>query len=170
MRRRRIAIAILALTAAAAGAADKPGTNLGNRPIEITADRLDADSANESVDFTGNVGAVQGEVTLQADRLHAEYSKKTRAIEKITADGNVRVTQGDRKARAAKAVFYNIDQKIELSGGAELVQGENDLKGEKVTIYLRENRTEVRGGEGAQRIKAVIYPQKIDTGKGTEGR
>ncbi len=136
--------------------ADEPG----RLPIEITADRLSADSVRESVTFEGNVVAVQGDVTLRADRLFAEYSRDARVIEKITAEGNVRVVQGQREARAARAVFFNLEQKIVLTGGADLVQGENTLKGDTVTIYLRENRSVVTGGEGG-RVRAVIHPQGI---------
>jgi lipopolysaccharide export system protein LptA len=174
MLRRTLSAAVVVLALAATGAAgagkpgDPPASSLGARPIEITADRLDADSGKESVVVQGNVVAVQGDVTLQADKLFAEYSRKSRAIEKITAEGNVHVAQGDRKANAERAVFYNIEQKIVLTGKAELVQGENDLKGETVTIFLRENRSVITGGEGGERIRAVIYPQKLETGKEKE--
>ncbi|NNF84076.1 MAG: hypothetical protein HKM29_02855, partial [Deltaproteobacteria bacterium] len=60
---------------------------MGRQPIEITADRLNADSATESVTFEGNVVAIQADVTLHADRLFAEYSREERNIEKITAEG-----------------------------------------------------------------------------------
>jgi lipopolysaccharide export system protein LptA len=132
--------------------------DLGSRPIEIAADRLSADSVKHSVSFEGNVVAKQGDVTLHADRLFAEYSRSAGAIEKIIAEGNVRVNQQDREARAASAVFYNLEQRIVLSGGADLVQGGNTLKGETVTIYLRENRSVISGGEGG-RVKAVIQPK-----------
>ncbi|HEU5360640.1 MAG TPA: lipopolysaccharide transport periplasmic protein LptA [Candidatus Deferrimicrobiaceae bacterium] len=151
----------LVLAFCAGGAEAQRGVrpdDLGSQPIDITADRLSADSARESVTFEGNVEARQGNVTLHADRLFAEYSRSAKAIEKITAEGNVRVIQGAREARADRAVFYNLEQRIVLTGGADLVQGENTLKGETVTIYLRENRSVVTGGEGG-RVQAVIHPQ-----------
>src|SRR4030042_4691481 len=130
----------------------------GDRPIEITADRLSADSVKNSVTFEGNVVAKQGDVTLSAEHLFAEYARGTGIIEKIIAKGNVRVNQEDKEARAARAVFYNLEQRVVLSGGADLAQGENLLKGDTVTIYLRENRSVVTGGEGG-RVRAVIHPQ-----------
>ena len=130
---------------------------MGRQPIEVTADRLNADSASESVTFEGNVVAIQADVTLHADRLFAEYSREERNIEKITAEGNIRVIQGGREARAARAVFYNLEQRIVLTGGADLAQGENTLQGDTVTIYLRENRSVVTGGEGG-RVRAVLHP------------
>jgi lipopolysaccharide export system protein LptA len=163
-------ILVLAVPAGAAGEPEKtlPG-ELGRQPIEITSDRLSADSTRESVTFEGNVVAVQADVTLHADRLFAEYTRSQRAIEKITAEGNVRVIQGAREARAARATFYNIEQRIVLTGGAELVQGENTLKGDTVTIYLRENRSVVTGGKGG-RVRAVIQPQRLLETKEKEGR
>jgi lipopolysaccharide export system protein LptA len=131
----------------------------GALPIEITADRLSADNAKNSVTFEGAVHAKQGDVTLDADRIFAEYSKSAGAIEKIVADGKVRVTQTGRTATAAHAVFYNLEQRIVLSGNTVLTQGENTLKGESLTIYLRENRSVVSGGEGGGRVTGVIYPK-----------
>ena len=139
----------------------------GNLPIEITADRLLADSARETVTFEGNVRAVQGEVTLFSDRLFAEYSGTARTIETITAEGNVRVIHAGKEGRAERAVFYNQEQRIVLSGGATLSQGEDSLAGDKVTIYLRENRSVVTGGDRG-RVRAVIHPRGILERKGQE--
>jgi len=139
---------LLQLLAVPAGAAGEQKAlrpdELGRQPIEITADRLSADSARESVSF---------------ERLFAEYSRPVRAIEKITAEGNVRVIQGTKEARAARAIFYNLEQRIVLTGGADLVQGENVLKGDTVTIYLRENRSVVTSGRSSTR-KACWKPGK----------
>jgi lipopolysaccharide export system protein LptA len=163
---------LLVLAAGARAAGEQTGSRppeAGLQPIEITADRLSADSARDSVTFEGNVVALQADVKLHADRLYAEYSRATRAIEKITAEGNVRVTQGGKEARAERAVFYNLEQRIVLTGGADLAQGENLLKGDTVTIYLRENRSVVTGGEGG-RVRAVIHPQGILETKEKESR
>ena len=139
--------------------------DLGKGPIDITADHLSADSAKEQVTFGGNGWVKQDDVTLQADRVVAEYSRGARSIEKITADGNVRVTQPGREAKAARAVFYNLEQRIVLSGGADLAYGQNTLKGETMTLYLRENRSVVTGGEGG-RVRAVIQPKGLPDVKG----
>jgi lipopolysaccharide export system protein LptA len=110
------------------------------------------------VTFEGNVVAKQGDVTLHADRLFAEYSRSAGVIEKILAEGNVRAIQEDKEARAARAMFYNLEQRIVLSGDANLTQGGNTVNGETVTIYLRENRSVVTGGDGG-RVRAVIQPK-----------
>lgn len=174
MRMRTAVLVVLALAVSIPGARAEDRAvprpeDFGSRPIEIAADRLSADSVKNSVSFEGNVVAKQGDVTLYADRLFAEYSRGVGAIEKITAEGNIRVTQEDREARAARAVFYNLEQRIVLSGDAGLTQGGNTLKGETVTIYLRENRSVVTGGEGG-RVKAVIQPKGMPVIKEKTGR
>lgn len=156
-----LVLVILAAAASTVSAEERRALRpeeLGSRPIEITADRLSADSARNSVTFEGNVVAKQGDVTLYSDRLFAEYSRVAGAIEKVIADGNVRVVQEGKEARAPHAVFYNLEQRIVLSGGVDLMQGANNLKGETVTIYIRENRSVATGGEGG-RVKAIIHPK-----------
>ncbi len=162
----------LAVSVLAADGKGKPvrTDDQGTLPIEITADRLSADNAKSSVTFEGTVHAKQGDVTLNADKIFAEYSKGAGAIEKIVADGSVRVTQPGRTATAARAVFYNLEQRIVLSGDTVLTQGENTLKGETVTIYLKENRSVVSGGESGGRVTGVIYPKGFMQTKENPGK
>jgi len=136
----------------------------GNLPIEITADRVSADSVRNSMTFEGNVVARQGDVTMYSSRLHAAYSQGAGAIERIEAEGNVRFVQEGREARAPRATLYNLEQRVVLSGGASLRDGENTLQGETLTIYLQENRSVVTGSEGGGRVQAVIVP------KGAQGK
>jgi lipopolysaccharide export system protein LptA len=163
---RRIALGLLLLAAAAQGVRgeEKAGAaaqEAGTLPIQVTADRLNADSGRDSVTFEGNVIARQGDVTMYANRLHAEYSRQTKSIERIEAEGAVRFVQGGREARSSRATFYNLEQRVVFTGGATLRQGENTLQGEAITIYLKENRAVVTGAEGGGRVQAVINPKGI---------
>src|SRR4030043_850543 len=67
----------------------------GDRPIEITADRLSADSVKNSVTFEGNVIAKQGDVTLSSEHLFAEYARGPGTMGKSMAGGGVRGERGD---------------------------------------------------------------------------
>jgi lipopolysaccharide transport protein LptA len=98
---------------------------------------------------------------MHANRLHAAYSRKTNAIERIEAEGAVRFVQEGREVRAARATLFNLEQRVVFSGGAIMRQGENTIQGETITIYLKENRAEVAGTEGGGRVKAVINPRGI---------
>lgn len=173
LRKRVVIVAVLILAGSFIAFAEdrRPlrSGEFGSRPIEITAVRLFADSVLNSVTFEGSVIARQDDVTLFSDRLFAEYSKGTGVIEKIIADGNVRVVQKDREGRSPHAEFYNMEQRIVLMGGADVIQGGNTVRGETATIYLRENRSVVSGGEGG-RVKAVIQPKGQMEIKGKDGQ
>ncbi len=164
MRIARI-FAALSLAAALAGGAgaqergSESPRDLGSRPIDVSADRLSADSARNTVTFEGNVVAKQADVTLYADRIQADYSREAGAIDRIEAVGNVRFVQEGREARSPRAVFHNLEQRIVLSGGATLRQGQNTVQGETLTIFLRENRSVVTGGKEGGRVRAVINPK-----------
>jgi lipopolysaccharide export system protein LptA len=156
------ALSLVAALACGAVAQERGGEvarELGSRPIDVTADRISADSARNTVTFEGNVVARQGDVTLHADRVHADYSREVGAIDRIEAEGNVLFVQEGREARSARATFHNLEQRIVLSGGATLRQGQNTVQGETLTIFLRENRSVVTGGKDGGRVQAVINPK-----------
>ena len=159
-----VVLSLVAAMAGGAGGQERAGESvrdLGSRPIDVTADRLSADSARNTVTFEGNVVARQADVTLYADRIQAGYSRESGSIDRIEAEGNVRFLQEGREARSARATFYNLEQRIVLSGGATLRQGQNTVKGETLTIFLRENRSVVTGGKDGGRVQAVINPKGI---------
>ncbi len=162
---RIIAIPFLAALLVAGAAAQERGgesaRELGSRPIDVSADRVSADSARNTVTFEGNVVAHQGDVTLYADTIRADYSREAGAIDRIEAAGNVRFVQGGREARSMRATFHNLEQKVILSGGATLRQGQNTVRGETLTIFLRENRSVVTGARDGGRVQAVINPKGV---------
>jgi lipopolysaccharide export system protein LptA len=157
-------LSLVAALAGGAGAQERAGESareLGSRPIDVTADRVSADSARNTVTFEGNVVARQADVTLYADRIQAGYSREARSIDRIEAEGNVRFVQEDREALSPRATFHNLEQRVVLSGGATLRQGQNTVQGETLTIFLRENRSVVTGGKDGGRVQAVINPKGI---------
>jgi lipopolysaccharide export system protein LptA len=159
-----VVLSLVAALAGGAGAQERAGEStrdIGSRPIDVAADRLSADSARNIVTFEGNVVARQADVTLYADRIQAGYSRESGSIDRIEAEGNVRLLQEGREARSERATFHNLEQRIVLSGGATLRQGQNTVKGETLTIFLRENRSVVTGGKEGGRVEAVINPKGI---------
>jgi lipopolysaccharide export system protein LptA len=158
------ALSFVAALAGGAGAQERAGGSvreMGSRPIDLTADRVSADSASNTVTFEGNVVARQADVTLHADRIQADYSREARSIDRIEAEGNVRFVQEGREATSARATFHYLEQRIVLSGRATLRQGQNTVQGETLTIFLRENRSVVTGGKEGGRVEAVINPKGI---------
>jgi lipopolysaccharide export system protein LptA len=142
-----------------------------NHPIEISADRLEANDAKKVVLFSGNAVATQGDRVIKAEKIFLYYKKeerdpgreglrdigKTGDLEKMEAKGHVSVSQGDRLVTGDQAVYYQESQKIVMTGSAVMQQGNNIVRGDKIEVFLNENRGVVEASEN-RRVKATIYP------------
>lgn len=79
--------------------------------------------------------------------------------------GNVRVTQGDRRATSQKATFYQNENKIVLEGEVVIREGENVIRGEKVVYLIDEERSFVEGGKGGRVSTTIIPPPREEKKK-----
>lgn len=153
-------------------------------PLSITATRLEADHIQQVVTFSGEVVARHRDMILYTDVLKIYYQMKQKSpapagtpgkkappteaespleavgiekIDKIVAQGHVRLVQEDKVASGDRAVYYKPEEKIVLLGHPQLWQGENSVKGDRIIFYLKDNRAVVEGSP-QRRVKAVLYP------------
>lgn len=127
-------------------------------PVEVSADRLEVDDRSQVLVFVGNAVATQDDVTMHGDRLTVKYTGAKRQIEKVVAEGSVRIVQGDRIATGAKAVLYHAEERIVLTGSPKVTEGDNFIQGQEITVFLNDQRSIVTGGAGG-RVNAVFTPQ-----------
>jgi lipopolysaccharide export system protein LptA len=145
-------------------------------PINITSERVDADHKANFVTFTGNVVATQADATLTSDRLKVFYKDVSsggadkggqkggqanggkRQIERIEADGHVKIVQVDKVATGEHAVYTAADRVMVLTGQPKLWQERNWVRGTKVLFYLDEDKSVVEGAPG-KRVESLIYPE-----------
>jgi len=127
------------------------------QPIEITSDSVETFVKDNLIVFKGNVTARQKDMVIYADALEALIIKDGKGIEKVTADGNVKVQQGLRVANCQKAIYYNLDRKVVLTGDPRVYEGENVVSGDEIIVDIERNRVEVKGGSGG-RGKVKIQP------------
>jgi lipopolysaccharide export system protein LptA len=153
-----LCLSVLTLLAAFTGilAAEAQAQDRG--PVNISSDRLEADDQAHILVFSGNAVAVQGDVTVHADRLTIKYSGEQREIQQMTAEGHVRIVQGTRVATGDKATLYQADERIVLTGSPKVTDGDNSVRGEEITIFLNDKRSVVTGGTGG-RVNAVFTPK-----------
>ena len=161
MRNLFLILGLLLLLAGFTLAAEKTpaGSYDSSQPINITSDQLEADDAARQVKFLGNVVARQGEVAIYSAVLTLFYSEGSKDIDRIEADREVRIVQGDRVATAEKAVFYQADGRIVLTGNARVHQGADFVEGDVITVLLGEEKSVVQGREGS-RVNAVFHPKE----------
>ena len=130
-----------------------------NQPVEITAQKLEVSQLERQSIFTGDVVAVQGEMTLYADKLIVYLQEAQQQIDRLEAIGGVKFVQLDRVATADRAIFQQVDEVLILTGNATVTQGGNSVSGDEITLFIQEDRTVVKGSK-TNRVKAVIVPEK----------
>ncbi len=126
-------------------------------PIDIVSDTVEANQKENTVTFIGNVVAKQEDITLYANTLVIRYDPETKKLKDITAIGNVKIVQLDRRATGQKATFQQEENKVVLDGDAVVREGESEIRGERVIFYVREERSIVEGGKGS-RVNTRITP------------
>jgi lipopolysaccharide transport protein LptA len=92
------------------------------------------------------VSVVQGNLTIRCDRLVAFYPADTNQPDRLTCHGNVRLQQGDQKARCEEAVYDRSGDRLTCQGNAVFEEGGNELHGALIEIDLAAETMHVTGG------------------------
>jgi lipopolysaccharide export system protein LptA len=122
-------------------------------PINIKSDTMSYDYKNNVVVFSGKVHAVQADSELTSNLLHVLMNKQSQ-IQTMVADGNVRMSQGDRWATGDHAVLDENIHTLVLTGSPVVHDGKDQIAGTKITVFLQTNTSEVTDP------KAVIFPRE----------
>jgi lipopolysaccharide export system protein LptA len=141
-------------------------------PIHVEANKMTSTEKSNSVVFSGDVDAKQGDVRIRADEMTVFYhdiessdgkgkekdkkkaaqpaeKKTTQQVEKLICIGNVEVTRGEWLGTGKKMVYLSKERQVILTDNAKAWQGQNMVSGDKIIYYLDEGRSEVVGGSKA---------------------
>ena len=129
-------------------------------PIHINSQRLEADYRAKTITFIGDVVARQKDFVLYAQRLFHYLDKEGKEIEKILAQGNVRIVQGKRRATCREATYYHRENKLTLQGDPVVREGDNWVRGRIITYYIDEQKS-VAEGETGERVTITIMPSEV---------
>ncbi len=141
--------------------------------IHISSESMEAMDQSGKVVFTGNVVAVQDDLTIHSDRLDVHYVKAGenvkgeggRSVEKMVSTGHVRITKGARTATGEKAVYDRRAETVTISGAAQVWEGRNRVSGDVITLYMNEDRSVVQSGSKGK-VEAVVYPDEKGKAQG----
>ena len=136
------------------GVAPSPAVD---NPIYVEADQMSSTAETDTVLFTGNVDAKQGDLRILSDEMTVYYDdpetpedKKvpdtTQRIEKLICIGNVEITREDWLGTSEHMTYFADSRQVILTGNAKAWQGQNMVTGEKIIYYMDEGRSEVVGG------------------------
>lgn len=111
-------------------------------PIVITSSKLSADNKARIALFEGSVVAKTGEVTLFSNLMRVHYSEEGKVM-RIEAEGNVRLTRGQRAVVSEAAEYIAEEEKIIFTGGPVATEGENVITGKRIIYLMKEDRSVV---------------------------
>lgn len=117
-------------------------------PIDVTAERIEAQDRADRAIFSGNVKVRQGELTLDTQRLTVNYTTVGGLdIKRLDASGGVLVRSPTETAKGNFGI-YDTDRKlITLIGAVQLNRGGSQINGQRLTIDLNSGRAVVDGGQ-----------------------
>lgn len=121
-----------------------------NAPIDITSDHIEVQDRADRAIWTGNVRAVQGDMTMDAARMTVAYSHATTPggdtqINRIDASGGVTVVSPTERAKGSFGI-YDLNRKlITLIGNVSLTRGTNTVNGARLVIDMNSGRATVDG-------------------------
>lgn len=158
-------LAVAALIFTASGPASAAAKKTGSGPIHIKSDSMEAMDRSGTVVFKGNVVAIRGDLTINADRLEVIYAdrpaqegstEKKRVLKKIVAKGHVKIIQGKKVGTCKQATYDKRAEKLVLTGDAQVWEGSNRIRGTKITLYINEDRSVVESSQN-QKVEATVY-------------
>ena len=129
----------------------------GKGPINIQSDSLSLDYKGKKVLFSGHVHAIQSGSQLTSDTLHVNYEDNFKDIKDLTADGNVRISQGTRWATSDHAVMNQKADTVVLTGNPIVHDGADQITGDRITVDLK------TGNSVVHNARAVIYSHQSQT-------
>jgi len=149
-----LGLAFSVFAAATMGMAQSAGIALSetesnpDAPIEITANQLTVDRETGNAIFAGDVYAVRGVLTLNADELQVIYDEETDeedGIREIIATGNVIFVNGPDVAEAERAVYMPSNDTVTMTGNVLLTQGRTVISGNLLLINLVTGQGQMTG-------------------------
>src|SRR5262249_19016984 len=114
------------------------------QPVTISADSLDYTDQDRRARYLGNVKMVTQGTTMGSDRLDVHLSQGMAApgseVERIEADGRVRLSQPGRHGSGDRAEYFAGPGKVVLTGGPPILVDEQkgSTTGRRLTFYTRD--------------------------------
>lgn len=138
--------------------------------IQIVADKLTTNHAEQFAEFSGNVRANQGAFVINADRLRIYYQAAFDSaaqpatgqenIQQVIATGNVKLSTGKFTAETDRAEYDLKTQVLVLIGeSSTLKSNRNILTGSKIIVNRKTGQMSIES-DPQERVKAVFYPNE----------
>jgi lipopolysaccharide export system protein LptA len=129
-------------------------------PVNVTSDRLSYVDAERKAVFSGNVVVRAQDVTITSATVQVillpnksqAQNQTASQLDRIEAQGDIKISQGSRKASGNKLVYTAAEEKMVLTGTPEKLPSIFDaergqISGDSLTFFTHDGRVLVGGGE-----------------------
>ncbi|WP_181163259.1 LptA/OstA family protein [Emcibacter nanhaiensis] len=137
-------------------------------PVDISADKLEVRQKENIAVFVGNVKVVQGDMTMNSDRINVYYEagedkELSSSITRLDASGNVTVKSPTEEISSSWAVYDLSEGIITLGDRVVLKTEDGELHGKKLRLNLDTGVISIEGQDGKDRVKGQFtVPDKQD--------
>jgi lipopolysaccharide transport protein LptA len=125
--------------------------------LEIQAPHTEWDLKTRTARMSGGVVAKRGDVVLRCAEMTVLFSGRGR-VERVVANGDVRIAHGHRRGQAGHAVLTTKDGRIVLTRSPVLVDGANRMSGAKIVLHMDEDKVI------CEQCRVRIAPEAVATG------
>ena len=132
--------------------------NKNRGPVNIQSDSLTLEYKGNAVLFQGKVRATQADGQLTSNSLNVKYGKDFHEIQEMIAEGNVRLSQGQRWCTGDHGVMNQAAHTVVLTGDPVCHDSKDQISGDKIIVHLDTGKSDVVGA-----VKAVIFPRDAKT-------
>ncbi len=135
-------------------------TNLANaKQIKIVSDKLEIIRAENISIFSGNVYAVEDNLSIWSEKLIMTSSKDEKEVKEINAHGNVKIVSEELSINGDKARYDPIQNKLFVFGKVEVLQNQSIILCDKIIVDL-ENSSSIMSSDSNKRVEALIINEK----------
>ena len=138
------------------GIKKKSSDKVGEESIEIRSKRMRSENGGQKIIFSGNVVAVQADMTITADIMEVYNTPDKKQTEEIVAIGNVDIVRGEKRMKGDRAVYLHQLQKIILTGSPKAIawEGKDIIEGQEMIFLIEKDRFLVN-----KRVRAKLFPK-----------
>lgn len=157
---------ILLLLAVATMATAAPSTLTGaadsELPIEVDAEKMELRGKENLVIFSGSVVSRRGDVDLSSDELVVFLDEEGKEVQRIEAEGNVRIRKGDILISGDKGVLELVEETFVITGNPRMWRGRDVVEGELIRLNLVDEKVNVEGA------KIIMFPADAEKDTGSD--
>ena len=126
-------------------------------PGFATAERMTYSDTERLVHYEGNVKARQGTDRIEAAKVDVFLQKESNEVDHMLADGNVVLTQPQRRGTGDHLVYTASDGRAVLTGKSARVDDaeQGSTMGTELTFYNRDDRVQVENRQGTGRVRST---------------